>query len=88
MSQNWISPQDVLPADGQRVLVFIPNNKHFLPGKSGEFEMREIMIMKFCQDFYPADSERGLKYGVHFWSGEGNSNCFFTSVTKWMPLPI
>jgi hypothetical protein len=49
--------------------------------------MREVMIMKFCENFYPAESERGIKYGVHFWSGEGNSNCFFHAVTQWMPLP-
>jgi hypothetical protein len=87
MKQDWIDVNDQLPEDGQRVLVFVPNNKHFLPGKSGEYEMREVMIMKFCENFYPAESERGIKYGVHFWSGEGNSNCFFNAVARWMPLP-
>jgi hypothetical protein len=87
MSNNWISIQDRLPEDEQRVLVFVPENKFFLPGKTGEFEMREVMIMKFCANFYPENSERGIKYGVHFWGGEGNSNLFFNAVTHWMPLP-
>lgn len=88
MLSDWKSVQEQLPKDGQRVLVFVPNNKYFLPGKSGEFEMREVMIMKFCENFYPLDSERGMKYGPHFWSGEGNSNCFFNAVTHWCPIPI
>jgi hypothetical protein len=45
------------------------------------------MIMKFCKDFYPPQSEKGIKYGVHFWGGEGNSNLFFNAVSHWMPLP-
>jgi hypothetical protein len=87
MNQQWTSVNDSLPEDEQRVLVFVPNNKFFLPGKSGEFEMREVMIMKFCKDFYPPQSEKGIKYGVHFWGGEGNSNLFFNAVSHWMPLP-
>lgn len=87
ITQNWISVQDSLPENEERVLVFVPNNKFFLPGKTGEMELREVMIMKFCKDFYPANSEKGLKHGVHFWGGEGNSNLFFHSVTHWMPLP-
>ncbi len=84
---NWYSIQNSLPTDGQRVLAFVPNNKVFLPGKSGEFELREIIVLRFLQDFYPEGSEKQLKHGSHFWQGEGNSNHFFKDVTHWMPIP-
>jgi hypothetical protein len=84
---NWYSINDQLPHDGQRVLGFIPGNKVFLPGKSGEFEIREVIVLRFCQDFYPAGSEKHQKHGPHFWQGEGNSNHFFSDVTHWMEMP-
>ncbi len=84
---NWISVEEKLPGDGQRVLAFVPGNKVFLPGKSGEFELREVIMMKFCKDFYPQGSERRITHGAHFWQGEGNSNHFFKDVTHWMELP-
>ncbi|MFM7726234.1 MAG: DUF551 domain-containing protein [Flavobacteriales bacterium] len=84
---EWISIQDQLPEDGQRLLGYIPGNRVFLPGKSGEFEMREVVILKFLKDFYPTDSEKCAKHGPHFWQGEGNSNHFFKDVTHWMELP-
>ena len=84
---EWISVHDRLPEDGQRLLGLIPNNRVFLPGKSGEFEMREVVILKFLKDFYPAGSEKCAKHGPHFWQGEGNSNHIFGDVTHWMQLP-
>lgn len=39
MSQ-WLSITDQLPEDGQRMLAFVPNNTVFLPGKTGETELR------------------------------------------------
>lgn len=84
---NWIAVSDQLPAHDQRVLGFIPGHKFFLPGKSGEFEMREVVVLKFQLDFYPDGSERREKHGPHFWSGEGNSNHFFRDVTHWMAIP-
>jgi Protein of unknown function (DUF551) len=84
---EWISTSERLPADQQRVLVLIPGNQIYLPGKTGETELREVLLMRFCMDFYPVDSEKGQKHGPHFWSGEGNSNRFFSDVTHWMPLP-
>ena len=84
---KWISVLDRLPEDGQRLLGYIPRNRVFLPGKSGEFEMREVVILKFLKDFYPTDSEKCAKHGPHFWQGEGNSNHFFKDVTHWMALP-
>ena len=84
---EWISIQEQLPEDGQRLLGFIPGNRVFLPGKSGEFEMREVVILKFLKDFYPAGSEKCAKHGPHFWQGEGNSNHFFKDVTHWMEIP-
>jgi hypothetical protein len=84
---NWKSVKNELPADEQRVLGFVPGNKVFLPGKSGEFEIREVIILKFCKDFYPQGSEKFQKHGAHFWQGEGNSNHFFGDVTHWMEMP-
>ena len=84
---EWISITASLPADQQRVLVLIPGNTIYLPGKTGEFELREVLLMRFCKDFYPLDSEKAQKHGPHFWAGEGNSNRFFGDVTHWMPLP-
>ncbi len=84
---NWIDTNQQLPEDGQRVLGFIPNNKIFLPGKSGEFEFREIIILRFCRDFFADGSEKRTKHGAHFWQGEGNSNHYFHDVSHWMPIP-
>lgn len=84
---HWIAVSDQLPADGQRLLAFIPGNKVYLPGKSLDFEIREVIVLKFLQDFYPEGSEKRAKHGPHFWQGEGNSNHFFKDVTHWTPIP-
>jgi hypothetical protein len=87
MMSEWKSVNDQLPEDGQRLLGYIPGNRVFLPGKSGEFEMREVVILKFLKDFYPEGSEKCAKHGPHFWQGEGNSNHFFYDVKYWSPMP-
>jgi len=84
---NWISIADRLPDNNQRVLAFLPSNKVFLPGKDLEFEIREVIVLRFLSDFYPAGSEKRVKHGPHFWQGEGNSNHFFEDVTHWQPMP-
>ena len=84
---HWIAVSDQLPADGQRLLAFIPGNKVYLPGKSLDFEIREVIVLKFLQDFYPEGSEKRAKHGPHFWQGEGNSNHFFKDVTHWAAIP-
>lgn len=84
---QWIPVSTQLPEDGQRLLAFVPNNKVYLPGKSGAFELREVLVLKFLRDFYPEGSEKREKHGPHFWQGEGNSNHFFRDVTHWMPMP-
>lgn len=76
-----------MPNDGERILGYIPHNKVFLPGKTGEFEMREVVVLKFCKDFYSVGTEKFEKHGPHFWQGEGNSNHFFKDVTHWMHIP-
>ncbi len=48
---TWISVTDQLPQDGQRVLAFVPNNSVFLPGKTGETELREVIVLHFQKDF-------------------------------------
>jgi hypothetical protein len=87
MTDSWISVADTLPEDGQRVLGFIPENKVFLPGKDFEFELREVVVLRFCKDFYARNEEKRTKHGLHFWAGEGNSNHFFKDVTHWRPVP-
>ncbi|MFK7756806.1 MAG: hypothetical protein AB8B53_07730 [Flavobacteriales bacterium] len=84
---EWISVTDGLPKDQQRVLAFIPNNKVFLPGKSFEFEIREVIVLVFLENFYIKDAEKQEKHGLHFWQGEGNSNHFFADVTYWAVMP-
>ena len=84
---DWIACTDRLPEDDQRVLAFVPGNRVFPPGKTLEFEVREVIVLRFCKDFYAGNPEKSAKHGVHFWSGEGNSNHFFQDVTHWQPLP-
>ncbi|MBL7942569.1 MAG: DUF551 domain-containing protein [Flavobacteriales bacterium] len=84
---SWIAVTDKLPTDKQRVLAFVPGNKVFLPGKSGEFEIREVLVLHFQENFYAAGTEKHEKFGPHFWQGEGNSNHYCRDVTHWMPIP-
>ncbi len=83
----WIDIDDQLPLNNQRVLAYVPGNKVFLPGKTGEFELREVIVLHFQENFYPEGTEKYEKHGPHFWQGEGNSNQFFIAVTHWMPMP-
>ena len=88
MRQNpWFSVSEALPRDDQRVLAFVPGNKVYLPGKDLQFEVREVIVLRFCKDFYARNEEKRKKHGLHFWSGEGNSNQFFADVTHWQPIP-
>lgn len=83
----WISVNSSLPAHDQRVLAFLPGNRVFLPGKDLAFELREVMVLRFCENYFAEQPEKREKHGVHFWAGEGNSNHFFADVTHWQPLP-
>ena len=85
---NWIRVIDKLPENNQRVLAFIPNNRVFLPGKAFEFEIRDVIVLVFLENFYQEDSEKREKHGLHFWQGEGNSNHFFADVTHWTEIPL
>ena len=87
MTQSWISREDQLPDDHQRVLAFIPGNKVFLPGKELEFEIREVLVLHFCANHFAGNPEKAKKHGIHFWAGEGSSNRYFNEVTHWMPMP-
>jgi hypothetical protein len=87
MNEDWISVQEALPENNQRVLGFIPKNKVFLPGKDFEFELREVVVLRFCKNFYAKNDEKRTKHGLHFWAGEGNSNHFFHDVTHWRAVP-
>lgn len=87
MNTEWMDVNMVLPDDDQRVLGFIPGNKVYLPGKEFQFEKREVVVLRFCKDFYAKNEEKRAKHGLHFWAGEGNSNHFFADVTHWRPVP-
>ena len=83
----WFKITDKLPENNQRVLAFIPNNKVFLPGMQLHSTTREVVVLHFRENFYAENAEKNKKYGVHFWSGEGNSNHFFKDVTHWRAIP-
>lgn len=86
---DWISLNDRLPEDGQRVLCRVPGNSVFLPGKTGATEQREVVVMRFAKDFFLKNpSKTGYSGPSHFWLGEGTSNRFFVEVTHWLPLPL
>ena len=85
-SVGWIACEERLPADGQRVLAVVPGNEVLLPGKA-KFEMREVLVLRFMENFFSSQSDRADSHGRHFWSGEGASNQYFKAVTHWMPMP-
>jgi hypothetical protein len=87
LSIEWIAIGERLPDHEQRVLAFVPDHRVYLPGKTGETELREVIVLRFLLDFYPDGSERRITHGAHFWAGEGNSNHFFHAVSHWMPIP-
>ena len=83
----WVKINEKLPENNQRVLAFITNNKVFLPGKQLDYEIREVVVLHFRENFYSENADKKEKYGAHFWSGEGNSNHFFQDVTHWKTIP-
>jgi hypothetical protein len=84
---NWISVKNQLPEDFQRVLVYIPNNEVYLPGKSGEKLPVLVLVMKFQRDFLTPEKAAEKNTERHFWVGEGQSNHYFEDVTHWQPMP-
>ena len=84
---KWIALSEELPMDGQRVLAFVPNHQFHVPGKTGEVELREVMILHFQKNFFLNDPIKSEKFGIHFWKGEGHSNQYFNAVSHWMHLP-
>ena len=85
-SSGWIDCEDRLPSNGQRVLAVVPNNEVLMPGKAS-FEMRDVIVLRFMENFFASQSDRADSHGRHFWSGEGASNQYFKAVTHWMPMP-
>jgi len=84
---DWIDIENELPLDNQRVLAYIPDNKVFLPGMQLDYAIREVVVLHFRKNFFEDNEEKRKKYGLHFWSGEGNSNHFFQDVTHWKAIP-
>ena len=83
---QWIPCNETLPKNGQRVLGVVPGNEVLLPGKAS-FEMREVLVLRFMENFFAAQADKAGAHGRHFWSGEGASNQYFEAVTHWMPVP-
>jgi len=85
---NWTPTEQALPEDGARVLCYIPGNSVYLPGKTGAMELREVVVMRFAEDFFLKNaSKTGYSGPPHFWLGEGTSNRFFAEVSHWSALP-
>lgn len=85
---NWISVDDKLPENGQRVIGFIPENYVPEPGNPTEVSLIPIKILTFVKNFYGSHKPRHKNStSDDFWSGEGLSNHFFQEVTHWMELP-
>jgi len=84
---GWIDIEKEIPQDNQRILAYIPNNKVFLPGMQLDFAMREVVILHFRKNFFADNAEKRNKHGLHFWSGEGNSNHYYHDVTHWRAIP-
>lgn len=88
MLPNWTPCTERLPANGTRVLCWVPKNSVYLPGKTGATEERNAVVLKFAEDWFIHNpSKTGRTTHRHFWLGEGTSNHFFEEVTHWMPLP-
>lgn len=83
----WISVNDQLPGNEERVLVYIPTNEVFLPGKTGETARITVLTMKFHHNFFSEEKAAAKKTQRHFWVGEGQSNHFFEDVTHWRRMP-
>lgn len=84
---EWISVEDQLPENGERVLAFLPKNVVYLPGKSGDMRFLPVIPMRFAKDFFAEANPKREKFGAHFWLGEGQSNHYFADVSHWMPIP-
>jgi hypothetical protein len=84
---NWIDINNQLPDDGDRVLVYIPGNEVYLPGKTGETARITVLVMKFHKDFLSEEKAASKNTRRHFWVGEGQSNHYFEDVTHWQPIP-
>lgn len=86
-SGDWNPCTERLPADGQRVLCWLPRNTVRLPGGAGT-EERHVVMLCFAEDWFIKNpSKTGRRTHRHFWFGEGGSNCFFEQVSHWMALP-
>ena len=89
MNSGWVPCSSELPADGQRVLAWMPKNTVYLRGKTGATEERNIAILRFAKDYFVHNpSKTGKATSPHFWVGEGTSNHFFEEVSHWMPMPL
>jgi hypothetical protein len=85
---DWIAIGDRLPASGEKVICYLPDNHQYLPGKTGETRFEPIVILRFLAGFFEEGSSKFEKHGPHFWLGEGLSNHYFNDVSHWMAVPV
>jgi len=85
---QWIKVSEQLPANGQLVLAYIPDNWVSVPGDPTEKTHQPLKMLRFEENFYGVHKPRHKNsLSDHFWSGEGLSNHFFQEVSHWMTLP-
>lgn len=84
---GWTPCAERLPADGERVICWLPVNTVRLPGGNAT-EERHVVLLRFAEDWFIKNpSKTGRRTHRHFWIGEGGSNCFFEQVSHWRALP-
>jgi hypothetical protein len=90
---KWISVEDALPEQDQRVLVFTPKTNlfigspvriytmHFRSGRTKQ-ELEQVE-----RPAIGAEDEHGNNQRPYCWSCENSGSFFGQEVSHWMPLP-
>lgn len=91
---DWISVQDRLPMNGQRVLVYDGGATQWNPTVSAAVFVKgrtheEIMVeyRDTGRLWYTFGDEEGNNKKPYGWRGDAHMQWFGQQVTHWMPLP-